>query len=63
MTYKRETRVHYEILSSMVTPTRKCGSVFKPSLQFFYKYRNEECTLTKYEQFSKFALDKFLVNV
>ena len=35
----------------MVTPTRKCGSVFYPSPSIFYEGHNMECPLTKYEQF------------
>ena len=38
----------------MVTPTRKCGSVFFTSLSVFLKYHNKECVLTKFEQFSKY---------
>ena len=47
----------------MVTPTRKCGLVFPPSLSIFYEDHNKECPLTKYEQFSSVVLKKIPVNV
>ena len=37
----------------MVTPNRKCGSVFYTSLSIFYEDQYKECPLAKYEQFSK----------
>ena len=37
----------------MVTPTRKFGSVFYPSLSIFNEGHNKESPLKKYEHFSK----------
>ena len=44
--------------SSMVTPTRKFGPVFYPSLSIFYEDHNKECSLTKYEQISKCGFEE-----
>ena len=35
----------------MYTIIKKCGSIFYPSLPIFVEDQNEECPLTKFEQF------------
>lgn len=52
MKCKRDIPSQYEVWISMVTPTRKCDSVFYPSPLTFCEDQNKECSLTKYEQFS-----------
>ena len=53
MKYKRDIRFHYEIQSSLATLTKKWVSLSCSSLSVFYENQNNECPLTKFEQFSK----------
>ena len=39
----------------MCTPSRKCGSVFYPSLSLFNEDYNKEYPLTKFKQFYKYG--------